>query len=120
MVTALSAVCGALILGSGAAAAADPVRMSLTSKVSAPAKPAITIIADEPLQNLTIALEPAAPEDGGKASGEAGLLRVQPEADEGRPEGWSSPGSGKAGHDPLAGHDPVQLRRQAVEARGDV
>ena len=47
---------------SGAAAAADPVRMSLTSKVSAPAKPSITIIADEPLQNLTIALEPAAPE----------------------------------------------------------
>ncbi len=50
--------------------------MSLTSKVSAPAKPSITIIADEPLQNLTIALEPAAPEDGGKASGEAGLLKL--------------------------------------------
>src|SRR4051812_3268530 len=56
--------------------AADPLRMSLTAKVSAPAKPALTIFADEPLHNLSIALEPAAPEDGGKPSGEAGMVKL--------------------------------------------
>lgn len=76
---ALLAACalgGAVFSGSSPSAAADPVRMSLTAKVSAPDKPALTIIADEPLQNLSIALEPAAPEDGGKPSGEAGLFKV--------------------------------------------
>jgi outer membrane protein OmpA-like peptidoglycan-associated protein len=64
------------VAGDWSVAAADPLRMSLTAKVAAPAKPALTIIANEPLQNLSIALEPEAPADGGKPSGESGMLKL--------------------------------------------
>ena len=64
-------------LGGGGVASADPLHLSLTAKVSTPQKPAITITADEPLQHLVIALEPQAPQDGGKPSGEAGLLKLE-------------------------------------------
>ncbi len=62
---------------SGAVASADPISMALTAKVMAPRKPAITITADEPLQNLMIALEPHPPQDGGKPSGEPGLIKLE-------------------------------------------
>ena len=71
--------------------------MALTAKVSAPAKPVLTIIADEPLQNLSIALEPAAPEDGGKPSGESGLVKfTQKQLKAGQKITWNL-GSGKPG-----------------------
>lgn len=71
--------------------------MALTAKVSAPAKPVLSIVADEPLQNLSIALEPAAPEDGGKPSGESGLVKfTQKQLKAGQKVSWNL-GSGKPG-----------------------
>lgn len=90
-----SIVCAALLPGK--TVAADPIRLSLTAKVAAPAKPTLTIIAEEPLQNLQIALEPAAPEDGGKASGESGALKLGTKQLKAGQKVVYNLGSGKAG-----------------------
>src|SRR4051812_25559112 len=45
---------------------ADPLRMSLKSRVSPPDRPSIPLIADEPVSSLSLALEPAPAEDGQK------------------------------------------------------
>lgn len=51
-------------LFSASSAEAEPLRMSLKAKVSPPDRPTITLIADEPLSSLSLALEPADSADG--------------------------------------------------------
>lgn len=89
---------GGLCLGSQLAVA-DPVRMALTAKVSAPAKPVLSIVADEPLQNLSIALGPAAPGGRRQTRRRVGRGQVHPEAHEGRAEGQLEPRQRQAGRD---------------------
>jgi outer membrane protein OmpA-like peptidoglycan-associated protein len=64
---ALFALC---ILGFSGRALADPVRISTTNKVFAPAKPALHLLVDEPVTQLQIDLLPQASDDG-KASTES-------------------------------------------------
>lgn len=56
-------------LGLATGAAADPLKMSLTSRVSAPDKPRLTVIAEEPLDNISVAVEPGKPDGAGQDEG---------------------------------------------------
>lgn len=59
-------------------AEADPLKFSLTARVTAGEKPRLRLVAEEPLTDLSVALEPAAPEDGkAKPSGERGPISVR-------------------------------------------
>ncbi len=57
-----------LLLLHSAPGLADPLRMSLTSRVSAPDRPTLTFIADESVSNLSLALEPVQSENGKPAA----------------------------------------------------
>lgn len=72
LVVAASALLG--VAASAPSAAADPLRLSVTSQVNAPEKPKLTLVADEPLTGLSVALEPEAGE--GATSGESSPIKV--------------------------------------------
>ena len=54
---------------------ADPLHFGLVARVSTPDKPVLTVTADEPLQNLSIAMEPQ-PQDDGSPSAETAPLKT--------------------------------------------
>jgi outer membrane protein OmpA-like peptidoglycan-associated protein len=70
----LCAVAACALTPSGQAHA-DPLRLSVVSQVNAPAKPTLTLIADEPISDLSVALEPEAEDPG--TSGEKGLVKIK-------------------------------------------
>lgn len=64
----------ALSLGLGlaalsASASADPFKMTLTSRVSPPEKPRLVLIAEESVDNVSVALEPGKPDGAGQEAG---------------------------------------------------
>lgn len=78
MSTRLAVLCAIAVCALLGRAHADPLRISVTSQVNVPAKPSLTVIADEALSGLSIALEPDSDEPG--TSGEKGLFKVAKKA----------------------------------------
>ncbi|MFO0574246.1 MAG: OmpA family protein [Polyangia bacterium] len=78
----VAVLAAALVLGTALAAPAhaDPLRLSVTAQVNAPGKPSLTLVADEPLTGLSVALEPEAGDPGEASksvpSGETAAVKV--------------------------------------------
>lgn len=76
MSTRLAVLCAVAVctLALAGRAHADPLKIALISQVNTPAKPTLTLMADEPLTGLSVALEPDSDDPG--TSGEKGLVKA--------------------------------------------
>ena len=78
----------------GGQAAADPLRITFTSRVTAPEKPVLNVVATEAVRGLTIDMAPA---EGGQQSGEAAPQHFARPSMKANEKAAIPIGSGKAG-----------------------